>query len=114
MNVRQSGFSGSQFESRPASSHQPALSQLMIPLFVFVPEGFDPNDCAAVFLSKSDHSRPVNRVYLPKAEYIDHNESMRKFERLMGREADHAHDATTELEALVSLLPPRQNSGSQV
>jgi phytoene/squalene synthetase len=76
------------------------------------PKGFDTNDCAAVFLSKSDHSRPVNRVYLPKAEYIDHNESMRKFERLMGREVDHAHDATTELEALVSLLPPRQHSGS--
>jgi phytoene/squalene synthetase len=86
----------------------------MIPLFFFAPEGFDLNDCAAVLLSKSDHSRPVNRVYLPKAGYIDHNESMRKFERLMGREADHAHDATTELEALISLLPPRRHSGSQV
>ena len=36
---------------------------------------------------------------------MDHNEALRKFERLMSREADHARDTTTELEALVSLLP---------
>ena len=36
---------------------------------------------------------------------MDHNESIRKFEHLMGKQADHAHDAATELEALVALLP---------
>jgi hypothetical protein len=36
---------------------------------------------------------------------MDHNESIRKFERLMEREADHAHEAAIELEALVLLLP---------
>lgn len=36
---------------------------------------------------------------------MDHNEAVRKFEHLMIREADHALEAATELEALVSLLP---------
>ncbi len=36
---------------------------------------------------------------------MDHNESIRKLERLMEREAGHAHDMATELEALVLLLP---------
>ena len=36
---------------------------------------------------------------------MDHNEALRKFEHLMIREADHAHEAAIELEALVPLLP---------
>ena len=36
---------------------------------------------------------------------MDHDESVRKFEHLMIREADHAHEVATELAALVSLLP---------
>ena len=36
---------------------------------------------------------------------MDHKESVRKFEHLMLKQADHAHEAATELEALVSLLP---------
>jgi hypothetical protein len=40
---------------------------------------------------------------------MDHNESLRKFEHLMGREADHARDAAIELEALVSLLPSEKS-----
>jgi hypothetical protein len=36
---------------------------------------------------------------------MDHNESIRKFERLMEKEAEHAHETAVELEALVSLLP---------
>ena len=36
---------------------------------------------------------------------MDHNESLRKFEHLLAKEADHAHKAAIELEALVSLLP---------
>jgi hypothetical protein len=38
---------------------------------------------------------------------MDHNESTRKFEQLMMKEADRAHDTATELETLVSLLPER-------
>jgi len=40
---------------------------------------------------------------------MDHNEAVRKFEHLMLREADHAHEAETELEALVSLLPSEKS-----
>ena len=40
---------------------------------------------------------------------MDHNESVRKFEHLMIREADHAQEAATELEALVSLLPSEKS-----
>jgi len=36
---------------------------------------------------------------------MDHNEAVRKFEHLMIREADRAHETATELEALASLLP---------
>lgn len=35
---------------------------------------------------------------------MDHDEAVRKFEHLMIREADRAHETATELEALVSLL----------
>jgi hypothetical protein len=35
----------------------------------------------------------------------DHSESIRKFERLMEKEAQHAHETAVELEALVLLLP---------
>jgi hypothetical protein len=40
---------------------------------------------------------------------MDHNEAVRNFEQLMIREADHAHHAATELEALVSLLPSEKS-----
>jgi hypothetical protein len=36
---------------------------------------------------------------------MDHNEAVRKFEHLMLKQADHAQEAASELEALVSLLP---------
>lgn len=36
---------------------------------------------------------------------MDHDEVIRKFEHLMIKEADHAHEVATELEALVSRLP---------
>jgi hypothetical protein len=36
---------------------------------------------------------------------MDHNESIRNCERLMEAEATHAHNAATELEDLVLLLP---------
>jgi uncharacterized small protein (DUF1192 family) len=40
---------------------------------------------------------------------MDHDESLRKFEHLLLKEADHAHEAATELEALVSLLPSEKS-----
>ena len=40
---------------------------------------------------------------------MDHNESVRKFEHLMIREADHAHEAAIELEALVLLMPSERS-----
>lgn len=40
---------------------------------------------------------------------MDHNEAVRKFEHLMIKAADHAHEAATELEALVSLLPSEKS-----
>jgi hypothetical protein len=40
-----------------------------------------------------------------KGGNMDHNEAVRKFEHLMLKGADQAHEAATELEALVSLLP---------
>src|ERR1700676_3664872 len=62
-----------------------------------------------VLLSKSAHSISVRCVYIPEGGYMDHNESVRKFEHLMLKQADHAHDAATELEALVSLMPSEKS-----
>ncbi len=40
---------------------------------------------------------------------MDHNESIRKFEHIMLKEADHARDAAIELEALVTLMPSEKS-----
>jgi hypothetical protein len=40
---------------------------------------------------------------------MDHNEAIRKFEHLMIREADHAYEVATELEALLSVLPTEKS-----
>jgi hypothetical protein len=40
---------------------------------------------------------------------MDHNEAVRKFEHLMLKQADHAQEAATELEALASLLPSEKS-----
>ena len=40
---------------------------------------------------------------------MDHDEAARKFAHLMLRDADHAHEAVTGLEALVSLLPSEKS-----
>jgi hypothetical protein len=47
---------------------------------------------------------------------MDHNEAIRKFERLLEKEAEHAREVATELEALIMLLPekPRQLAQTQV
>jgi hypothetical protein len=38
---------------------------------------------------------------------MDHNESKRKFEHLMGREADHAQETAIELGSLIHALPEK-------
>jgi hypothetical protein len=40
---------------------------------------------------------------------MDHSESVRKFEHLTLKQADHAHDAATELEGLVLLTPSEKS-----
>ncbi len=48
---------------------------------------------------------------------MDHDESVRKFQHLMLREAGHAPETATELEALTLLLPsehPKQMAHLQV
>jgi hypothetical protein len=40
---------------------------------------------------------------------MDHNESVRKFEHLMLKQADHAREAGIGCEALVSLLPSEKS-----
>ena len=40
---------------------------------------------------------------------MEHNESVRKFEHLMIKQAEQAHEAATELEALVSLMPSEKS-----
>jgi hypothetical protein len=44
-------------------------------------------------------------VYLPEEELMDHNESVRKFEHLRLKQADHSRETAIELEALVSQMP---------
>jgi len=48
-------------------------------------------------------------VYLRQEELMDHNESVRKFEHLMLKQADHAREAAIELEALVSQMPSEKS-----
>jgi len=40
---------------------------------------------------------------------MDHNEAVRKFEHLMLKRADEAHEAAVELEALIALLPSEKS-----
>ena len=40
---------------------------------------------------------------------MDHNESVRKFEHLMLKQADHAREAAIELEALISQMPSEKS-----
>jgi hypothetical protein len=40
---------------------------------------------------------------------MDHTESVRKFEHLMLKQADNAHDAAAELEALLLLMPSEKS-----
>ena len=40
---------------------------------------------------------------------MDHNEELRKFEHLMIKEADHAHEVAIELESLGALLPSEKS-----
>jgi hypothetical protein len=75
-------------------------------------------DCAkSKYLNTSapPDSRSRLRVYVWVAPHfhergnMDHNEAVRKFEHLMLRGADQAHEAATELEALAALLPSEKS-----
>jgi hypothetical protein len=46
-----------------------------------------------LFMTNSEHLRQASGVYLQEEELMDHNESVRKFEHLMLKQADHAHEA---------------------
>jgi hypothetical protein len=48
-------------------------------------------------------------MYPRLEEIMDHNESVRKFEHLMLKQADHAREAAIELEALASELPSEKS-----
>jgi hypothetical protein len=43
---------------------------------------------------------------------MDHNETIRKFERLMIKQAEHAHSAGIEIEAMVSLLSDEKDTAT--
>ena len=62
-----------------------------------------------VFLTNREYLRQPSKVYLWKEELMDHNESVRKFEHLMLKQADHAREAAIELEALVSQMPSEKS-----
>ena len=62
-----------------------------------------------VFLTNREYLRQASKVYLRKEELMDHTESVRKFEHLMLKQADHAREAAIELEALVSQMPSEKS-----
>jgi hypothetical protein len=64
-------------------------------------------------IEKKDYSELVERLVsiskirtwiYPKVRSMDHHEAVRKFEHLMLKEADHAREIATELEALAPML----------
>src|SRR5438034_1087749 len=57
-----------------------------------------------IFLTDREYLWQASRGYLRQEELMDHNESVRKFEHLMLKQADHAREAAIELEVLVSTL----------
>jgi len=46
-----------------------------------------------LFMTNSEDLWQASGVYLQEEELMDHNESVRKFEHLMLKQADHAHEA---------------------
>jgi hypothetical protein len=62
-----------------------------------------------VFLTNKEHLWRPSRVYVRWEEPMDHNESVRKFEHLMLKQADHARETAIELEALVSQMPSEKS-----
>jgi hypothetical protein len=45
---------------------------------------------------------------------MDHNEAMRKFEHLMGRESDHAQETAVELATLIPVLPEKSRQLAEI
>jgi len=62
-----------------------------------------------IFLTDREYLWQASRGYLRQEELIDHNESVRKFEHLMLKQADHAREAAIELEVLVSQMPSEKS-----
>src|ERR1700689_1738754 len=60
-------------------------------------------------LTYREQLRHASRVDPRQEEPMDHNESVRKFEHLMLKQADHAREAAIELEALVSQMPSEKS-----
>jgi hypothetical protein len=76
---------------------------------VLRPSGDELNNGPLVLLSKSAHSSSAIEVYFLQEGNMDHNESVRKFEHLMLKQAEHAHDTATELEALAWIMPSEKS-----
>jgi len=62
-----------------------------------------------LFLTDREYLWQASRGYLRQEELMDHNESVRKFEHLMLKQADHAREAAIELEVLVSQMPSEKS-----
>jgi len=62
-----------------------------------------------IFLTDREYLWQASRGYLRQEELMDHNESVRKFEHLMLKQADHAREAAIELEVLVSQMPSEKS-----
>jgi hypothetical protein len=70
---------------------------------------FDLSNGHVALLTNRAHPRRTSTVYPRLEEIMDHNESVRKFEHLMLKQADHAREAAIELEALVSHMPSEKS-----
>jgi hypothetical protein len=57
------------------------------------------------FTTNGEQRQQSSWVYLQQGDLMNHNESVRKFEHLMLKQADHSREAAIELEALVAQLP---------
>jgi hypothetical protein len=77
-----------------------------ISLGIDVPGGrFERNNGLLVFLTNTAHWLGSSRPYFSQGEPVGNDESALEFEHLMLSQADHAHEAAIEVEALVLQLP---------
>src|SRR5947208_16941754 len=62
-----------------------------------------------IFLTDREYLWQASRGYIQQEELMNNNESVRKFEHLMLKQADHAREAAIELEVLVSQMPSEKS-----